>query len=86
MPQPSFDNLRKIADGKFGKYHMTEGFRQQLRNLRDSGYILTNSIAIAAIPEKDDDLSNYVYATELGREFISQRLAAEKLAKKARIE
>jgi hypothetical protein len=82
MPQPSFRNLEKIASGHFGKFRMSEGFRQELRNLRDSGYIATNSIYIGQIPEEGPDLSDYVYCTELGKEFISQRLAAEAAARR----
>jgi hypothetical protein len=59
---------------------MSEGFRQQLRYLRDSGYIRTNDIAIADIPAAGDELSQFVYATSLGKEFIAQRLAAEAAA------
>ena len=59
---------------------MSEGFRQQLRYLRDSGYIRTNDIAIADIPPAGSQLSEFVYATSLGKEFIAQRLAAEAAA------
>jgi hypothetical protein len=79
MPQPTFENLRKISTG-FGTFGMSEGFRQQLRYLRDSGYIRTNDIAIADIPAAGDELSQFVYATSLGKEFIAQRLAAEAAA------
>ena len=83
MPQPIFNNLCKIASGHFGPYHMSEGFRQQLRTLRDSGYILTNNIHIANIPTEGSDLSEFVYCTELGKEFIEHRLAAEAAARPA---
>lgn len=81
MPQPTFSNFQKIATGNFGPFNMSEGFRQQLRNLRDSGYIVTNSITIANIPTEGNDLSEFVYCTELGKEFIAQRLAAEAAAR-----
>jgi hypothetical protein len=77
MPQPTFENLKKIAGGRFGSFHMSDGFRQQLRYLRDSGYIQTNNIAIGGIPTDGSDLSDFVYATDLGKEFIAKRLAAE---------
>lgn len=77
MPQPTYENLKKIADGNFGSFRMSDGFRQQLRYLRDSGYIQTNDIAIAGIPTEGSNLSDYVYATDLGKEFIAQRRAAE---------
>ena len=78
MPQPTFNNLQKIASGRFGRFQMSDGFRQELRNLRDSGYIRTNGIFVSDIPASGDDLSEYVYCTELGKEFIDQRLAVEK--------
>jgi len=77
MPQPTFKNLTKIDSGRFGRFHMSDGFRQQLRYLRDSGYIQTNNIAIGGIPTEGSDLSDFLYATDLGKEFIAQRLAAE---------
>lgn len=79
MPQPTFENLRKIATG-FGAFGMSEGFRQQLRYLRDSGYIRTNDVTIADIPQAGNQLSDFVYATSLGKEFIAQRLATEAAA------
>jgi len=80
MPQPTFRNLQKIASGHFGRFKMSGGFREQLCNLRDSGYISTNNISIGNIPSEGDDLSEFVYCTELGNEFIVQRLAAEAAA------
>jgi hypothetical protein len=79
MPQPTFENLRKIA-ARFGPFNMSDGFRQQLRYLRDSGYIRTNDITIADIPAVGNELSDFVYATDLGKEFIVQRVAAETAA------
>jgi hypothetical protein len=80
MPRPTFDNLKKIADGHFGSYKMSDGFRQELRYLRDSGYILTKDIAIGNIPINAHDLSDFVYITDLGKDFIKQREAAEAAA------
>jgi hypothetical protein len=77
MPRPTFTNLTKIASGRFGSFNMSDGFREQLRYLRDSGYIQTNNIAIHSIPGHGSDLSEFVYVTDLGKEFIAQRLAAE---------
>jgi hypothetical protein len=79
MPRPTFENLRKI-DAGFGAFGMSEGFRQQLRYLRDSGYIRTNDINIGEIPAAGNQLSDFVYATALGKEFIARRLAAEAAA------
>lgn len=83
MPQPTFGNLQKIATGRFGPFGMSERFRQELRNLRDSGYIVTNDIHISDIPAQGNDLSDFVYCSELGKEFISRRLAAEAATQQA---
>ena len=56
---------------------MTDGFRQELRYLRDSGYIATNNIHIGAIPDGGKELSEHVYSTELGNEFIERRRKVE---------
>jgi hypothetical protein len=74
-----FNSMPQLSTG-FGTFGMSECFRQQLRYLRDSGYIRTNDIAIADIPAAGDELSQFVYATSLGKEFIAQRLAAEAAA------
>lgn len=76
MPQPTFRNLEKIDSRHFGSFTMTDGFRQELRTLRDSGYVATNGY-IAQIPAEGRDLSDFVYTTDLGKEFIRQRRKAE---------
>jgi hypothetical protein len=59
MPQPTFYNLQKLASSPFGPFNMDDGFHQQLRNLRDSGYIATNSIYIGQIPGEGKELSEF---------------------------
>lgn len=77
MPQPTFGNLQKISDGHFGSFGMSDAFREQLRYLRDCGYIQTNNITIQNIPTAGADLSDFVYVTDLGKKFIAERLRAE---------
>ncbi len=77
MPQPTFRNLTKIDSMHFGKFDMTESFRQELRYLRDSGYIATSGVHIGDIPASGDELSEYVFTTDLGKEFIARRRETE---------
>lgn len=80
MPKPIFENLRKIARG-FGAFEMNDGFRSQLRTLRDSGYISTlNGTQIGSLPPSGNQLSDYIVCTELGKEFIRRRLEIEAIA------
>jgi len=73
MREETFENLKKIASGKFGHFKMTFNFRQQLRHLQDAGCIATSKGHIAQIPIEGSDLSEYVYCTKLGHEFIQER-------------
>ena len=75
--EETFENLKKIASGKFGHFKMTFNFGQQLRHLRDAGCIATWKGHIAQIPEEGSDLSEYVYCTKPGYEFIQERRDAE---------
>ena len=77
MREETFENLKKIASGKFGHFKMTFNFRQQLRHLRDAGCIATWKGHVAQIPEEGSDLSEYVYCTKPGHEFIQERRDAE---------
>jgi hypothetical protein len=71
MPTPTYENLVKFAHPPFGSYSMTEGFRQQIRYLRDTGLVQVEG-AVAQIPN-NDELSKYVTITDLGTEFIRLR-------------
>ncbi len=73
MREGTFENLKKIASGKFGHFNMTFNFRQQLHHLQDAGCIATSKGRIAQIPIEGSDLSEYVYCTKTGREFIQER-------------
>jgi len=72
MPKPAYANLVKLAGPqRFGRYNATEGFKAQLRLLRDAGY-LTLDRHVGELQD-GDDLSAYVQVTDLGREFITNR-------------
>ena len=77
MREETFENLKKIASGKFGHFKMTFNFQQQLRHLQEAGCIATWKGHIAQIPKEGSDLSEYVYCTKPGHEFIQERLDAE---------
>ena len=77
MREETFENLKKIASGKFGHFKMTFNFQQQLRHLQEAGCIATWKGHIAQIPKEGSDLAEYVYCTKPGYEFIQERLDAE---------
>ena len=52
MREETFENLKKIASGKFGHFKMTFNFRQQLRHLQDAGCNATWKGHIAQIPKR----------------------------------
>lgn len=72
MPMGTYRNLRKIASGNFGKFKMPNDMKQQLRYLRDNGFI-TVRCAVGDLPTEGEQLSDYVDATESGRIFIEIR-------------
>jgi hypothetical protein len=72
MPKPIYANLFKLAQPEpFGRYRINEGFKAQLRFLRDAGYI-TLDRSVGQLQD-GDDLSAHAQVTELGREFIANR-------------
>jgi|SRR6516164_9434256 hypothetical protein len=71
MPKPTYANLVKLAGPRFGKYDVTENFKEQLRFLRDSGYI-TLDCYVSEL-RGGEDLSAHAQVTDLGREFIENR-------------
>ncbi|MBN2196248.1 MAG: hypothetical protein JW751_25770 [Polyangiaceae bacterium] len=75
MSAPMYENLQKLASGRFGPYEMTEGLRRELYHLRDVGYIDVQ--AIRAIPVSGSELSEHVAATRVGREFVDLRRQIE---------
>jgi len=78
MSPAMYDNLRKLASGRFGPYIMTDMLRRELYHLRTIGYIDIKSIR--DIPHHGDELSSYVKVTAAGVEFVDLRetLAANK--------
>jgi len=69
MPKPIYANLVKVAGPQpFGRYNVTESFKEQLRYLRDAGYITLDSYVSEL--RDGEDLSVHAKMTEIGREFI----------------
>jgi hypothetical protein len=70
-----YTNLKKIASGHFGKYHKPNdgGLEHELRHLRNIGYIEIKDNSISKIPEYGEKLSEYVWATETGKDFVTLR-------------
>ena len=72
MPKPTYDNLVKLAKSEsFGGYRADEGFKAQLRFLRDAGYI--NFDGHVSELQDGDNLSIRAQVTKLGKEFIENR-------------
>jgi hypothetical protein len=73
MSNPMYDNLKKIASGKFGPYKMEKGsgLQRELYHLRDIGYIEAHSIR--SIPDSGDNLSSHVKITPIGEKFVNLR-------------
>ena len=72
MPKPMYANLVKLAGPqRFGRYNVTENFKEQLRFLRDAGYITLDCYVSELRP--GEDLSAHAGVTDLGREFIENR-------------
>jgi Predicted nucleotide-binding protein containing TIR-like domain len=78
MSDSMFDNLKKIETGNFGLYQNSGGLRRELRHLRDIGYIVCKG-HIGHIPEKGDNLSNFVSITPVGKKFVDFRNSLEKI-------
>jgi hypothetical protein len=77
MPRLTYDNLKKIAGPKlggrtFGQFDMNDGFRQQLRFLRDNGFIDVKAPSIGQLAS-GHELSEIAEVTSLGLEFIEYR-------------
>jgi hypothetical protein len=71
MSDVMFDNLRKLASGSFGSYHLGAALERELYHLRDIGYI--DVYSIQQIPKHGPELSQYLKVTEAGKKFVQLR-------------
>lgn len=79
MGSGTYTSLKKIASGDFGKYHKKPNgiLDRELRYLRVIGYIEVKDNVIGRIPEHGENLSEYVWTTETGRDFVNLRESVE---------
>lgn len=66
-----YGNLKKIVSGHFGEYVKGRALDRELRFLREYGFIEVGSIS--SIPEQGPNLSDYVVATDTGKNFVELR-------------
>jgi len=81
MSGPMYENLAKLADGRFMQYEMSDGLKRELYHLRDTGFIeitAKSETSIRKIPPRGDNLQQYVAVTEVGRQFIETRRQLER--------
>lgn len=77
LPSTVFANLCKFGIGRFGPYDMTPVFRSELRLLQDYGYI--SHCSLDQLPTRGDNLSQHLWITHAGLEFITLRSALQHL-------
>lgn len=78
LPAPVFENLCKFNWGDFGTYEMSVGFRAELKTLWDWGLI--TGTAPEQIPARGSNLSEVVFITQAGLDFIRLRRALASLS------
>jgi hypothetical protein len=71
MAPSMYENLGKLASGRFGHYRMSSGLTRELLHLRDIGYI--ENLYFDKIPKEGQDLSDHVKVTDAGRDFLKLR-------------
>lgn len=71
MSPGMYENLKKIVSGHFGEYVKGAPLDRELRFLREYGFIEVE--VIGSIPEEGSNLSDYVSATETGKNFVELR-------------
>lgn len=81
LPASAFGNLLKFGTGKFGPYDLSPVFGSELRLLQDYGYI--SHCDLDHLPQRGDNLSQHLWITHAGLEFITLRKALLQLARSA---
>jgi hypothetical protein len=76
MSDSMFENLQKLASGRFGHFRNNGGLRRELRHLRDVGYISVQG-HIGDLPDDGQNLSDFVTVTPVGRDFVALRQSLE---------
>ncbi|MBP5974422.1 hypothetical protein HW132_17205 [Brasilonema sp. CT11] len=75
MSKSMFETLKKLAGGNFGSYEMNDNLEKEIFHLKDIGYVDVGRIR--DIPYKDNNLSDYVKVTDLGKQYIELRKSTE---------
>jgi hypothetical protein len=66
-----FVNLQKLASGNFGQFVRSLGLENDLRHLRNHGYI--EAASVRDVPNSGEELCDYVRVTNAGRSFLRFR-------------
>jgi hypothetical protein len=66
-----YRNLVKLASGTFGPFVRSLGLENDLRHLRNHGYVAIPSVR--DIPDRGDELCTHVEVTDTGRKFVELR-------------
>jgi starch synthase len=78
LPATVYGNLSKFATGRFGPFEMSQVFLGELQMLQSDGFI--TSVASQEIPVRGDNLSQYLWITQEGLDFIALRRALQQAA------
>lgn len=82
IPATVYANLTKFGAGRFGPYDMTPVFRSELQLLQEYGYI--SHLGLDQIPPRGENLSQHLWITHAGLEFISLRNALQQMINASR--
>jgi len=66
-----YQNLEKLTSGRFGPYVRSMGLENDLRHLRNHGYVEVPSVR--DLPDTGEELCDYVAVTDTGRLFVELR-------------
>lgn len=77
LPPSVFANLCKFSIGQFGPYNMTPVFRSELQLLQDYDYI--SHCPLDHIPAQGENLSQHLWITQTGLDFIGLRKSLQQL-------
>lgn len=78
LPPTAFANLCKFASGRFGPFELNPVFCSELQLLQDSRFL--TPATLSNIPQRGDNLSQYLWITQEGLDFIALRRALQQAA------
>lgn len=77
LPPSVFANLCKFGTSRFGAFTLTPVFRSELQLLQECGYI--SHCPLDQLPAQGDNLSQHLWITHAGLDFITLRSALQQL-------